>query len=634
MEGDSYRALVVDDEQAIREFCRTILQQIGYVVEVASDGRTALHLLDTQPTFDLLLLDVTMPQMNGVELLKQARAHGHSIPAVVMTGYNSDETAATVTELGALAVLLKPFPLDQLRTIARTVREERRSQQATAHHSTHQSLLDISQQFADQLDLPHLCTQVVETVHAAFIADQALLLGDNAEGRVTLVCQSRNHATPSAQWESLAVWVAEQQQPLILGANVQPPAELAHFQLKAQQNLACVPLGVGWRTRGALLVERFGAAFTSAECERLLAIGSLAALALEHAQRQIAADRSEGLYRALLEYAPDAVLLLDRDATTVLEVNAALTALSGYSRAEALTLAPAHLIPILHVREAQAPPDVAIAEAETVLVTHDQQRVPIAIKQSQILHKGNEYCLLLIRDISERTQRSRQSIQTEKLAGMGRLSASLAHEINNPLQALQSSLNLLVERTMPEEKRTQILQMAHGQVGQLVGVVQHMMDLYRPAVREGMRPLSAHELLETVLVTMTPRLQAQHITVERDWESQLPRVRGVTSQLKQVLSSLVLNAVESMPEGGELRIHTHSTVTHQRTYVQIVVADTGRGIAPHELPSVFEPFFSRHAERSGLSLAVSYNVVQQHEGRLAVESTAQGTAFTVTLPAW
>lgn len=230
-------------------------------------------------------------------------------------------------------------------------------------------------------------------------------------------------------------------------------------------------------------------------------------------------------------------------------------------------------------------------------------------------------------------RQAQQLAQAEKIAGMSRLSASIAHEINNPLQALQSSLKLLTERPLAEGKREQILQMANEQVGRLVGVVQQMMDLHRPATYDGLRPISLHELLEAVLVLLEPRLQNHGIVIERDWESALPRVRGVSSQLKQVFGSLVVNAIEAMPQGGRLTVRTRRVDDKGETQVQIEVTDTGKGISDQDLPHVFEPFFSTRAAHTGLGLATSYSIVEQHAGAISAESSIHGATFRVLLPA-
>lgn len=185
---------------------------------------------------------------------------------------------------------------------------------------------------------------------------------------------------------------------------------------------------------------------------------------------------------------------------------------------------------------------------------------------------------------------------------------------------------------MPEEKREQILQMARDQTEQLVTVVQHMMDLYRPS-RDGMRPVPLGEVLESALTFVGPRLQTHKIVIRREWESPLPRIRAVSSHLKQVFISLLMNAVDAMPEGGVLTVRAlrqHSAAGEQ---VCIEVADTGKGIAPAELPSIFEPFYSTRTDRSGMGLAVSYSIVEQHEGSLSVQSSEIGATFRVTLPA-
>ena len=166
-----------------------------------------------------------------------------------------------------------------------------------------------------------------------------------------------------------------------------------------------------------------------------------------------------------------------------------------------------------------------------------------------------------------------------------------------------------------------------------MGIVQHMMDLYRPT-REGVRPVSAHELLESVLTTLEPRLRQDHIQIERDWDGYLPRISGTLSQLRQVFSSVILNAVDAMPDGGKLTLRTQRSRRDDTQVVLIEIADNGPGIAPEEMGSIFEPFYSKRGQRTGLSLAVSYSIIEQHGGRLTVTSSNHGATFQIALPAY
>jgi two-component system, NtrC family, sensor kinase len=227
------------------------------------------------------------------------------------------------------------------------------------------------------------------------------------------------------------------------------------------------------------------------------------------------------------------------------------------------------------------------------------------------------------------------SAQHEKLAGMGRLTAAIAHEVNNPLQAISNSLHLLLNRSMPEEKRARYLTMAHKEAEQLIGMVRRILDFSRPE-RDGMRPVAVQAALEAVLAIAAEQLQSRDITVVCEWAGGLPRVSGVASHVKQAFLNLVLAAADAMPDGGVLTVRTQLASSRSGAGGEIVVieiCDTGECVPDAELRAIFEPFSRTRRDSSGVGLPLSYSIIEQHGGRLSASSAESGTVFRVELPA-
>ncbi len=259
-----------------------------------------------------------------------------------------------------------------------------------------------------------------------------------------------------------------------------------------------------------------------------------------------------------------------------------------------------------------------------------------------------------LRDTYYRWHTMQQVVQTEKLATVERLVTSIAHEMNNPLQALLNSHQLMSNRDLQHNKRQQYQTLARREVDKLIGVVHRMLEFYRPAA-EGMRPLNLNTLLEGVLRLVDRRLRKNNIEVRRDWYPALPLVFAIGGRLKQVCLDLISNAIDSMPNGGVLTIRTYTTsqpayhfnaglswkpatssagyLRHGPTVV-VEISDTGHGIPSDDLPKVFEPFYTTRTNAAGLGLALTYSIVEQHQGELSVSSTeGQGTTIRVQLPA-
>lgn len=237
----------------------------------------------------------------------------------------------------------------------------------------------------------------------------------------------------------------------------------------------------------------------------------------------------------------------------------------------------------------------------------------------------------------ERTQLEKQLFESEKLAATGRLAASIAHEINNPLEAIKNSLYLLSTKFQGDPEDQRFLEIANRETERVSGIIQQMLGFYRPSL--ALAPVGVSAIIEDILSLMEKQLQRQRITVVKDLAAGLPMVMGHGDQLKQVFLNMVLNNQDAMPRGGTLTIRSFladddEDVLEGRKMVNIEFSDTGTGIAPEILPHIFEPFFTTKAEKgTGLGLWVSFGIIQSHNGHISVKSRPdKGVTFTISLP--
>jgi PAS domain S-box-containing protein len=267
------------------------------------------------------------------------------------------------------------------------------------------------------------------------------------------------------------------------------------------------------------------------------------------------------------------------------------------------------------------------------------------------------------RDQYHRLQQSQaQLIQVEKMAALGRLVASIAHEVNNPIQAVQNCLGLIKEE-LGEQQRPDKLgfytDIAKSELDRIAAIVRRMRDFYRPARREQsipfsdlttlddfyrlspqeLQPVDLYLILENVLQLANKQLQHNKVKVELNWASNLPIIQGSVDHLKQVFLNLVLNAIDAMSEqGGTLSIASRLEqvkfkLDQVQPAVRIEFKDTGAGMSPEVLTRIFEPLFTTKEHGSGFGLFTTYKIIEAHHGQIFVESqTGIGATFTILLP--
>jgi two-component system sensor histidine kinase PilS (NtrC family) len=262
----------------------------------------------------------------------------------------------------------------------------------------------------------------------------------------------------------------------------------------------------------------------------------------------------------------------------------------------------------------------------------DGQEVPVGIS-FRSLRSGTGAVAGLIgvcQDLSSIKQMEQRMRQADRLAAVGRLSANMAHEIRNPLASISGAVEALSRDLPPDHTRGQLVEIVLRESARLNQIVGDFLEYARPAP---MVPLEINmaEILDEVLLLIEHRSLPANLKVIREYGDTLP-TRADPQRFRQAVWNLCLNAVQAMPDGGELRVSARS-LRDRGGRLQISIADTGQGIADSDLPHIFEPFFSTKPEGSGIGLALVYRVVEEHGGSIEVRSRiGDGTTFILTLP--
>jgi hypothetical protein len=354
--------------------------------------------------------------------------------------------------------------------------------------------------------------------------------------------------------------------------------------------------------------------------------------------------RSRDLLRTIFDGLDDGLVLLDRDGR-VLTANQALATLLGSQIEELIGES------WLALCQRTDPPICAPSALDLCAggYTH-QQRMRVSLPSGQLRIVDVEMfpvagaadpidqLVVHLADVTDHLQLEAQVLEQERFAASGRLAATVAHEVNTPLQAIESCLHLAGR--VGDEQRGQYLRLARDELHRVSHILRQLLDLYRPSMSAD-APVDLNALIERVLLLTSSSLARQGIDVQCELMSQPPTLYGRADGLTQMLLNLIFNALQAMPHGGTLALRTRAMQTEpdqpadpsSAATMQLVleIEDSGVGMTPEVQERIFDPFFTTKADGSGLGLAITQKIVSEHQGRILVRSTPNiGTIFTIS----
>lgn len=277
------------------------------------------------------------------------------------------------------------------------------------------------------------------------------------------------------------------------------------------------------------------------------------------------------------------------------------------------------------VLDIQHTPPHRLTDGDLQLMTAVADQLAVA------LQRANLYTDLQTALNQEQTIRS-QLIQSERLALVGRLLASVSHELNNPLQAIQNALFLLKEENLSNQA-IQDLDIILSETERMAALIERLRSAYRPVRLYDFHPVDLNGLIEDVHALISTHMRQKEIAFEFFPDPDLPQISGLSDQIRQVVLNLFLNAIEIMEPGGRLTVHTRNL--SQQDEVFLSVKDTGSGIDPEILPKIFDPFITSKHTGTGLGLTITHDIIEQHHGRIQAENNTDGqpgATFSVWLP--
>jgi PAS domain S-box-containing protein len=250
---------------------------------------------------------------------------------------------------------------------------------------------------------------------------------------------------------------------------------------------------------------------------------------------------------------------------------------------------------------------------------------------------GEKIYTIILRDVTERKHTEEALIRSEKLASVGRMAAAIAHEINNPLEAVMNALYLATTSLEQPELARRYLGLADDELKRVSHITRQTLGFYREAVAPSTVSISA--ILDSAVDLLRSKIRLKSARIEKRYQGEF-HATAIPGELRQVFSNLLANSLDAIDEDGTVMLHVarSTSVSSRQSRIRITIADNGKGIDAATMPHIFEPLFTtKESTGSGLGLWVSKEIIEKHQGSICVRSSTndkrRGTAFAVLIPA-
>ncbi|MBI4562815.1 MAG: response regulator, partial [Candidatus Rokubacteria bacterium] len=593
------RILVVDDEVGPRESLRMILKP-HYEVATVDSGKAALEALpDFHP--DVVFMDIKMPTMDGLEVLRRIKAQDPSIEVVMITAYASLETVKSALTHGAFEYLTKPFSKHDLERAARRALARRQIELGTR-----------GQVARLVQDMRHLAakTRELEEVARREAAEQSLrvtqlsILREISRGILRQLDLAQMTGTIT---ESLKAGLGYDEVLIHLGA--EPPRPL--------DRPTCVvcPIREEQTILGYLVADNrpSGRPIDPRERELLEMLSEYLAIALRNSRLYGEIAETKRSLEQLIRSAGDAIISVDRE-DRIVGWNPAAERIFGATEGEMRgqpiisVLPEPDYLPAKTALAAESPPQLF----EVRRPRKDGASMELAVTLSAFGERGGERggILAIVRDITAQREMEAQLLQSEKLTALGKLAGGIAHDFNNLLQAIMGYVQLMGKNPENVELVRRGLEVIQAAAIGGAETVKRIQQFARLRPDEAFILLDLNQVIREAVAITRPRWE--ELVDQRGAPTELrldlaaiPPILGRPAALSEVVTNLILNAIEAMPSGGTLTIATRR---EGEDSVACTVTDTGGGMPEAVQRRIFEPFYTTKGKRgTGLGLSISYS---------------------------
>ncbi len=507
------------------------------------------------------------------------------------------------------------------------------------------ALLDIGKELAAITDIDPLLQRILQISQEVFTYDNAIIRLLNRDTNTLVTAASYGYSEeaivrPICLGQGVMGKAAKFGRPYLIN-NIAPEDDYIPGIDAARAEMA-VPLIARDKVIGVFNVESCQPdAFTTQDCDTLAILAGQAAIAIDNAHLyrdlcQVSREKEQlhHLNEQILTSISIGLYTVDRQ-LRITSWNRSMARMSGISAAQAGGKSLLELFPTLEEEGvADRLRDVlSIGEPQQLRIVHRGQSGQSRLQNRFLspLKDGETTvgAVIVVEDITEFEQLLAQTIQSEKLAEVGRMSAGIAHEINNPLAVISYACQILEETETPSEQGRELLERIGLEVERLSQLTSELLA-YSGRQEDRRAPTDLNETIDDVLTLLTYELKKHQVRVIKNF-NELPPPDVDANKFKQIFINLILNAIQAMESQGTIYITTSCTSEQ----LLISIADTGPGIPDHLKEQIFEPFFTNRQDGTGtgLGLYLCRKIITSYQGRLSVsDNPSGGTCFTLQLP--
>ncbi len=675
------KILVIDDEKLIRKSFRYFLEDHDYEVIEAKNGKEGLTLFEMENP-DIILVDLRMPVIDGLEVLERVSKKSPDMPIIVISGTGVMADAVEALKAGAWDYLFKPIEdmsvllhavekaLERSRLInenrmyqehleseiAKRTQELEKANKELQHINTRlRQLVESTQDLSVCTEVDKFGIRLLEEFGRHMGAEGGSLYFVEDDGLHLVHALDPSHAPGFIPFPlkkgSIFQKIFEERKPKLI-CNIDSLEEIS-------------PSGWnGYKSASALIFPLFDdsgniigilslhskklASFTKQDKEIGLILASYSCEALKTAKTAEALKESEEKFAKIFQYSPDAIIITRISDGSFIDGNNAFFKITGFTPKDMINKNMAHQS-ILENFDSDEPLTEKIKnEKECVninanFIQKDGNVIPVLFSCRKVEISKEKCILTIIRDMTARHQLEKQLIHAQKMESIGRFTGGIAHDFNNMLSPILGYTEILLMGMPPGTKEYDYLVQIQKASQRARDLTRQLLAFSRRQVLE-VKPIDLSKVIYD-LKKILRRMVRENIELEFFLESS-GTVKADISQIEQVIMNLVINAQDAMENGGNLTIETANVILDKAyanmhpgvkpgPHVMLSFSDTGHGMDNETLKHVFEPFFTtkKKGKGTGLGLATVFGIIKQHGGNIWVYSEiGHGTTFKIYLP--